>query len=111
MSKEKRKSKEFPCIETTIDLQLGSRVVRLWIDKKELPKNYDVERDLVKKIEDFYEDLRDINIKDDKENDLIRFIATLPNINAVQIMNKDFDNNYKIGTVAYVVDFVDDVHG
>ena len=110
MSKEKRKSKEFPCIETTIDLQiLDIFVVRIWVNKDKLPTDYKYELKLIEKIKEKMKgDDFDIN---DADNDLIRFIAKQPNVNAVQILDKDFEDDYKIGTVAYIVDFVDDVHG
>jgi len=91
--------KEFPCIETTVDVIIGKRTVRLWIDNNFLEDNFEYEKEMAK------------FIKCNKHlatNQLLRDIAANPFINAIQVIHH---GKVKYGTVVYTVDFSDDVHG
>ncbi len=96
-------SKKYPCIESTLDIELGIYTVRLWINQKEVPVEYLEEENMIKRIRDFY----DKNIPTARE--LFAFIEDFENLNAIQIQVRS--NDVKFGTVIYLVDFSSDVHG
>ena len=90
--------KQFPCIESTLDITLGSRTIRLWINRKDIPENSDLleyEKQIIK------------NWLLPKREFLL-WASELPNINAIQLLERVGDIKY--GTVVYTVPF-EDVHG
>ena len=98
---KKINKKEFPCIETTIEISFGIKRIRIWINKDKIPEDYKYEKKLYEKIS------KNSNMK---TNDLLRFIAKQKDVNAVQIINDDiYDAEY--GTIVYTVNFEDDPHG
>lgn len=93
----------FPCVENTIDVTYGTITVRLWINVPsktlpELPTLFDGP---------FLEIKEKLKTKPIHE-ELLAWLVTLPNINAVQIMESYGD--IILGTVIYTVPF-EDVHG
>ena len=93
---------KYPCIETTHDIYLsGELLVRLWINKDEIPAKFD---------ESIEEAVREINFENHK--DLIeKIIEVIPNLNAVQINFIDNEREISRGVVVYTVDFGADIHG
>ncbi len=96
-------ARKYPCIESTLDFELGNYIVRLWINKEAVPEDYLEEENMLKKIREFYEK----HVPTARE--MFTFIEAFENINAVQIQFKAGD--MKFGTVLYLVDFSSDVHG
>lgn len=98
--------KQFPCVESTIDITdgFGFRRVRLWINRKDIPKAPELE--FYQEIEQIKNKLADPSISHDE---LLLWLSAAPNVNAVQLLQKFGDREW-YGTVVYTVPF-EDVHG
>ena len=96
--------KSFPCIESTVDFDLNHiYIIRLWINKLQVPEDYSYEKSIVGEIIKYYYKEKPSRIK------LLDYIVTLRYLNAVQV--QEMDGDIKVGTVIYTVDFAGDVHG
>lgn len=94
--------KKYPCIEKTLDFVVGRTEVRLWIDADDVEDKINYE-DIINKFYIFIEEQR-------TDSEKIEYLKTIvPRLNAAQIRDTELD--YKLGTVAYFVDFSSDVHG
>lgn len=89
----------FPCIESTIDVTFGHRTVRLWLARQDVPILPDELGTLVSHIR--YQ----LNTGT-AHNELLTWLATLPNINAVQVIElHPYVPEARIGTMIYTVEF------
>lgn len=93
---------KYPCIEATLDYRVFGYAVRLWIDKKELPENNDIEMKIVAKLKEM--PLSPFRPQNDKEliEKLLELIPTwIPDIqvNAIQVRSSD------TGLMVYCVPF------
>ena len=96
--------KPFPCVEDTIDVTYGTTTVRLWINRPS--------KDIIKLWMDLdgpYIEIKNKLATYPPLDELINWLVTLPNVNAVQVMEKYED--VVLGTVVYTVPFENDVHG
>lgn len=98
--------KKYPCIESTVDFDYGDIRIRLWINEDDL-----IPSDMTANIHNIKAFLFEVGVKDRIE--IINYIAKeIPNVNAVQVMDRYLnDQDIRFGTVAYTVDFSEDVHG
>lgn len=104
--------KLFPCIESTLDIEdrPTGRIVRLWINRNDIPKG---EANL---FGDLTAEIKQKLVYNMADDELIKWLAKIPNVNAIQIINSDkyyFGTDFgvvKYGTVVYTVPF-EDVHG
>lgn len=102
-------TKKYPCIESTIDIMHGDTTIRLWVNEEDL-----IPTDITGYLKNLESFLFELGTRDRIE--IINFIAKeIPNINAVQILDRYVTEKgsfeIKYGTVAYTVDFSEDVHG
>lgn len=86
--------KDYPCIESTYEFIVKSNKIRLWINETELKEIDNKTLALLK------------NIPGAKAEIINWCAANIPNINAVQVIDKEGK-----GIVAYTVDFNDDLRG
>lgn len=89
---------EYPCIENTIDLDFTDHLVRLWINKDRISQDFILEEQIVSAIKQFYQS----SGMSGRES-LINRIVKLPDVNAVQVIEKKEGVRY--GTVVYTVNF------
>lgn len=96
--------KNFPCVESTADLDIGDRIIRLWINETEVKDFYADNEGIIKNLRNFLREWR-------ANTEIVEFICTnVPRANAVQI--KDKEGVDQQGVVAYLVSFADDnIHG
>lgn len=99
---------KYPCIESTVDLAFDDIVIRLWINETDI--NFKKKTNITNPLTEFLQDKYSTRKTDRKG--ILDFIESLKNINAVQIMDRFYnDNEARYGLVAYLVDFTGDVHG
>lgn len=101
--------KEFSCIESTVDIEIGMEyVVRLWINQEKVPTSYVSEIRLTNKIRNYF------FTKHPKRAEAVKYLAKIEGINAFQIQEIDRGQGKgltKYGTVVYTVGFEKDSHG
>lgn len=91
------------CIESTLEIELGNRLVRLWINETELKSFYNNEH-VTKQITKFCV----TSMRTDAE--IIEFVAdNIPNCNAVSV--GEIGKSERNGAVIYLIPFSEDVHG
>ena len=93
---------KFPCIESTLDYRVFGHAVRLWIDKKELPENNEVELKIISKLKEMpISAFRPSNDKELIEKLLELIPQWVPDIkiNAIQVRAGD------TGLMVYCVPF------
>lgn len=97
--------KPFPCIESTLDVTYGSRTVRLWINRSDVPST------LARHVSYIVTEIKEKLVSKIAVDELIMWLAALPNVNAVQVLERDEEESSIVyGTVVYTVPF-EDVHG
>lgn len=109
---EEKRRKEYPCIESTIDISIGDKFVRLWIDIDEVVS---VGNGLL--VDKITERLATV---EETAASFVRWVAFLvPRLNAVQVRTSlgrldhpKLKGLSQQGVVVYLVDFEKgDVHG
>lgn len=108
---------KYPCIETTIEFNLGDWEFRLWIDRNDLENLNIHDGKIYQKAESFYR----FN-KPDRKAMLEYIIENTPRLNAIQL--RDINKGYTMpisgipqevptrnGVVVYLVEFSSDIHG
>lgn len=90
----------YPCIETTLDVTVGDRTVRLWINETDIEfHDYVV---TINKVKDF--------LREDAPTtkQILQFVTKeIQNLNAVQVLDSEYYDGVKLGKVIYTVDFAD----
>lgn len=98
----------YPCVESTLEISTGNRTLRLWVDVKDIPKNFG--------LQNYVGEIKDKMISEPEHNKVLEWaILTIPNINAIQILidypqSDNEEYGVRFGTVIYTVPF-EDVHG
>lgn len=108
-------NKKYPCVEVTLDITLGERIVRLWINHDQTLIDGEVIPDSdafasVESMADFIAKESGLELLETSYlvKELIRIV---PNLNAVQILDTHSRSNVRYGLVVYTVEFNDPVHG
>lgn len=99
--------KPHPCIEQTIDIPFGDKLLRLWIDQDEVQEK-PLERP------PFLDELITYLNDDHSEAEIITYVETnIPRLNAAQVKQNRITNPNQIeyGQVAYFVEFDNNTHG
>ncbi len=94
----KNKNK-FPCIESTIDMQIGELGVRLWIDQGELA--YPEDTKVAEKVRGIADNISENNLSIADFIDIL--VQAIDNLNAVQVTH--IIDGVKYGTMVYTVEF------
>lgn len=96
---------KYPCVEATLDVEVGFRVVRLWLDVgKEIPSAVWGSFDITT-----IETIRRLMAEIPDNRELLEELVKIPKLNAVQLLLKT--SSYATnGMVVYLVPF-EDVHG
>ena len=115
MKDNKKNLKEFPCIESTLDITHGDMLIRLWINLDSLDDFYRF--DFLKIKREIEDNMKRVYIYDNKKfsnfeiQKMIEICSkNIPNLNAIQI-TKTQEGVCRVGMVVYTVDFANDVHG
>jgi len=98
---------KYPCIESTIDIDfINDIIIRLWINEVSLPINFERHDFFIKEVHSRVSHILQLGkfVSDDILNKIAEACASIPHINAVQIIRD------RHGIVIYTVDF-NDVHG
>lgn len=95
---------KYPCVEATLDVSDGFRVVRLWLDSKgEIPDNW------WQVIHPAIIHIKQLMRETVSNKDLLELLCQIPELNAVQLQIKT-QEGVTHGAVVYLVPF-NDVHG
>ncbi len=98
--------KKYPCIESTLDIEIGEKVYRLWINEVVIRDSYPENHFVVDRIREFIE--KTPSYKNEEIFDYVNKLS--PHINAMQVITKGKESMN--GIVVYFVDFSDkDPHG
>lgn len=91
---------KYPCIESTIELEIEGIKIRLWINEKEIKDFYPLNDEYINKIENYFKD--EDNLATFTKEKLIDFcVREISRLNAIQIIDS------KEGVVVYTVEFTD----
>lgn len=94
-------TKAFPCLEATIEIRRGPRMVRIWIDQDDLWR-----------IEDpvdptgLEDKLWELLGKPLTAKEIIEELSKLPRINAIQVLRISLNDRARRGIMVYLVPFV-----
>lgn len=97
--------KEYPCIESTLDIEFHKIKVRLWIDRNTVEESYEDTEDIINTVH------RILSKTEVRSEFIAQLKAAYTHINAVQIIDRTIEGDHAEGVVAYLVDFAEDVHG
>lgn len=90
----------FPCIEKTVDIDLMYTKIRLWIGKKDIVEGFKREEEIASMVKTF------LNSESHKGfKSLTDFLKGLGDVNAVQVLNKDYLGEDAYGDMVYFVEF------
>lgn len=91
---------KYPCVESTLEVTIGDKMVRLWINQTEVPSVLPAYRVLVGEIKR--------RVMTTKIQDFMDWLGTYPNINAAALLRTDpRDGNSQLGVVVYYVPFAE----
>lgn len=97
----------YPCIESTLEVLVEDKMVRLWIDRDDLPTVLPAFRDIVPKIKQFV-----MTMKPPEFMTWLEHCIPGQSLNAAQLVRKDpQDPSVMVGVVVYYVEFGPDPHG
>lgn len=99
----------YPCVESTLEVLLGDRMVRLWLDRDAVPIILPAFRELAQSIK--------VQLPRLKPPEFMEWLRTETrarglDLNAAQLVRRDpMDAEVMLGVVVYYVDFDGDPHG
>jgi hypothetical protein len=95
---------KYPCVESTLDVADGFRVVRLWYDMKGIIPDslWEFSHQEIIRIKQMMREIPN-------NKNLLERLCEIPGLNAVQLLIRT-EENVSHGVVVYLVPF-DDVHG